>query len=250
MNTMQAENLVKRYGVGETAVTAVRGINFGMEEGEFIAIMGESGSGKSTLLSMLGALNTPTEGRYLVDDIDVYALGSEQRAEFRREFLGFVFQSFHLIPYLSLIENVMLPVATIRMSARQKRAMAETALDRVGLADKAKRLPNQISGGEQERAAIARAIVNEPPLLLADEPTGNLDTKTGREIMRLFQGLNRDGVTIIMVTHSHDAAEYADRFLRISDGRLTEDERHVKTYEITGQDPFPEHKPMARFARL
>ena len=232
MNAMQAENLTKQYGTGEAAVTAVRGISFGMEEGEFVAIMGESGSGKSTLLTMLGALNTPTEGRYLVDGMDVYALGSEQRAEFRREFLGFVFQSFHLIPYLSLIENVMLPVATVRMKAKQKRNMAETALDRVGLADKASRLPNQISGGEQERAAIARAIVNEPPILLADEPTGNLDTRTGQEIMRLFHDLNHDGTTIIMVTHSHDSADYARRILRISDGLLVEDERDVKGHQI------------------
>jgi len=250
MNTMQAENLIKQYGVGETTVTAVRGISFGMEEGDFVAIMGESGSGKSTLLTMLGALNTPTEGRYLVDDIDVYALGSEQRAEFRREFLGFVFQSFYLIPYLSLIENAMLPLATVRMSAKDKRSMAQAALDRVGLADKATRLPNQISGGEQERAAIARAIVNEPPILLADEPTGNLDTKTSQEIMRLFQGLNREGVTIVMVTHSLDAAEYADRFLRISDGLLIEDERHVKTYGMPGEQQYQEHKPMAGLGRI
>jgi putative ABC transport system ATP-binding protein len=154
-----------------------------------------------------------------------------------------------LIPYLSLIENVMLPLATVRMKAGRKKNMAETALDRVRLADKANRLPNQISGGEQERAAIARAIVNEPPILLADEPTGNLDTRTGQEIMRLFQDLNRDGTTIIMVTHSHESADYAERILSISDGMLIEDERSVKTYEIAGDRQFRLVEPVSQSAR-
>ncbi|HEC99689.1 MAG TPA: ABC transporter ATP-binding protein [Proteobacteria bacterium] len=199
---------------------AVRGISFEIRSGEFIGIMGESGSGKSTLLSMMGDLNTPTSGRYMVDKIDVYALAPEQRADFRREFLGFVFQGFYLLPYLTVLENVMLPMTTIKMRGKRKRALAEQVLDRVGLAGKASRLPSQISGGEQERVSIARAIVNEPLILLADEPTGNLDTKTSREIMGLFQNLNSDGVTIIMVTHSPECAQYAQRILRISDGFL------------------------------
>ena len=185
--------------------------------------MGESGSGKSTLLSMMGALNTPTAGNYSVDGLEVYELGPDQRADFRREFLGFIFQSFHLVTYLTLLENVMLPLATVKMSSKQKRALAEDALSRVGLNGKSHRLPGQTSGGEQERVAIARAIVNEPPLLFADEPSGNLDTKTTREVMDLLRSLNEDGTTIVMVTHSPECAGYAQRLLRISDGLLVED---------------------------
>jgi putative ABC transport system ATP-binding protein len=225
MSTIQMDNLVKRYGSGETAVLAVRGINSEIKSGELIAIMGESGSGKSTLLSMMGALNTPTSGKYRVGEIDVYALSQEKRADFRRKFLGFVFQSFHLIPYLTARENVMLPLAPVKMKGKVKRAMADEALARVGLSKKGQRLPSQISGGEQERVAIARAIVNNPPILLADEPTGNLDTKTSREIMDLLKALNADGMTIVMVTHNSECAQYAGKILRLSDGLLVEEER-------------------------
>ncbi|NOY46045.1 MAG: ABC transporter ATP-binding protein [Deltaproteobacteria bacterium] len=228
MSYLTAENLTKRYGSGDTAVLAVRGMTFSVDQGEFVAVMGESGSGKSTLLSILGALNTPTEGRYLVDDIDVYGLDSERRADFRREFLGFVFQSFHLVPYLTLAENVMLPLATVKVARNEKRRMALEALDRVGLGGKADRLPSQVSGGEQERVAIARAIVNDPPILLADEPTGNLDTKTSQEIMGLLTRLNQEGTTVVMVTHSPDCAAYARRVLRVVDGRVVEEDRIVR----------------------
>lgn len=221
MSYIVAENLVKRYGNGEAVVEAVRGISFEIESGEFVGIMGESGAGKSTLLTMMGAMNSPTSGIYTVDEIDVYRLGQEQRADFRREFLGFVFQSFHLIPYLTVAENVMLPLTTIKVSKKQKRGMAEDALSRVGLAGKFDRLPSQISGGEKERVAVARAIVNEPPVLLADEPTGSLDTKTRDEIMELLQRLNKEGMTIIMVTHSPECAKYTQRVLCVSDGLLT-----------------------------
>jgi len=223
MSYIRAEDLEKEYGTGEAIVTAVRGMSFEMETGEFVAVMGESGSGKSTLLSMMGALNTPTAGIYTVDGIDVYALKQDQRADFRREFLGFVFQSFHLVPYLTLAENVMLPLAVVTASGKTKRAMAEVALGRVGLAGKANRLPSQISGGEQERVAVARAIVNEPPVLLADEPTGNLDTRTSQGLMDLLQALNREGMTIVMVTHNPECAQCARRVLRISDGLLVGD---------------------------
>ena len=223
MSYIQAENLIKQYGTDEATVTAVGGMSFRIQMGEFVAVMGESGSGKSTLLTMLGALNTPTSGEYSVDGLGVYELGQDQRADFRREFLGFVFQSFHLVTYLTILENVMLPLVTIKTNGRTKRAMAEDALLRVGLDGKAHRLPGQISGGEQERVAIARAIVNEPPILLADEPSGNLDTKTSREVMDLLRSLNQDGMTIVMVTHSPECAGYAQRLLRISDGLLVED---------------------------
>ena len=231
MSYIVAENLTKTYGSGDATVAAVDNISFQIEEGEFVGIMGESGAGKSTLLGMLGAMNAPTSGRLIVDDIDIYGLHPEQRADFRREFLGFIFQSFHLVPYLTVIENVMLPLAVIKAKKKKKRAMALEALTQVGLRDKADRLPGQISGGEKERVAIARSIVNEPPVLLADEPTGNLDTKTTREIMELLRQLNRDGMTIIMVTHSPDCAGYARRILRVTDGKLTEDKSNVRTIE-------------------
>jgi len=223
MSYIHAENLVKQYGTADAAVMAVGGMSFRIKMGEFVAVMGESGSGKSTLLSMMGALNTPTSGEYSVDGLEVYKLGQDQRADFRREFLGFVFQSFHLVPYLTLLENVMLPLAIVKMSSKKKRALAEDALLRVGLNGKSHRLPGQTSGGEQERVAIARAIVNEPPILFADEPSGNLDTKTTREVMDLLKNLNEEGMTIVMVTHSPECAGYTRRMLRISDGLLVED---------------------------
>jgi len=223
MSYIIADNLAKTYGNGHAAVKAVAGISFNINEGEFVGIMGESGAGKSTLLGMMGAMNAPTSGRLIVDEIDVYSLNQEKRADFRREFLGFIFQSFHLVPYLTVIENVMLPLAVVRAGKKKKWAMAEEALDQVGLLDKARRLPNQISGGEKERVAVARSIVNEPPVLLADEPTGNLDTKTTGEIMKLLRRLNDEGMTIIMVTHSSDCAGYAQRLLKVSDGKLVGD---------------------------
>jgi len=217
---IQVDDLVKQYGNGETGVVAVQGIRFEIQSGELIAIMGESGSGKSTLLSMMGALNTSTSGKYCVEEIDVYTLGHEERADFRRKYLGFVFQSFHLIPYLTVQENVMLPLAPVKMKGKIKRAMADEAIARVGLAGKGHRLPSQISGGEQERVAIARAIVNHPPILLADEPTGNLDTKTSREIMALLQTLNAEGMTIVMVTHNPENAQFAHRIIQLKDGQV------------------------------
>jgi putative ABC transport system ATP-binding protein len=223
MSYIAAKNLVKEYGTGEATVTAVGGVNLGIDAGEFVAVMGESGSGKSTLLSMLGGLNAPTSGSFLVDGVDVYTLTSDERADFRKRSIGFVFQNFHLLPYLTLAENVMLPLAIVKMSRKQKLAAAIDALARVGLSEKAHRLPNQISGGEQERVAIARAIVNHPPIILADEPTGNLDTHTGAEIMRLLAQLNQEGITVIMVTHSNEYAHHARRLIRLSDGRVVDE---------------------------
>jgi putative ABC transport system ATP-binding protein len=223
MSYIVAQDLVKKYGNGAATVTAVSDISFKIESGEFIGVMGESGAGKSTLLSIMGAMNAPTSGQFVVDDIDVYSLNLEKQADFRREFLGFIFQSFHLVPYLTVFENVMLPLTIIKASRKHKRALVENALSQVGLLDKADRLPSQISGGEKERVAIARAIVNEPPVLLADEPTGNLDSKTSAEIMKLLQRLNADGMTIIMVTHSSECAQYARRLMHVSDGRLVSD---------------------------
>jgi putative ABC transport system ATP-binding protein len=241
MNYLELENISKTYGTGDGRVTALQGVTLSIQAGEFAAIMGESGSGKTTLLSILGVLNTPSGGTYQVNGVDVFALNGEQQADFRRETLGFVFQSFHLIPYLSVIENVMLPLTTKRLKEKVKQDMAEEALARVGLAAKGRRLPNQISGGEQERVAIARAVVNRPPILLADEPTGNLDTRTGREVMGLLQELNREGMT--MVTHSPEWARYTRRILHIADGRLEGEERPAPALSptaISGRTIGPE----------
>jgi putative ABC transport system ATP-binding protein len=224
MSYIHAEELVKQYGTGEAVVTAVGGVSLQIDEGEFVAIMGESGSGKSTLLSMLGGLNSPTSGRFLVNGVEVYALSSDERADFRKKCIGFVFQNFHLLPYLTLAENVMLPLAILNVSKKTKLSAATDALAHVGLGSKTTRLPSQISGGEQERVAIARAIVNRPPIILADEPTGNLDTRTGGEIMKLLTVLNQEGITVIMVTHSNEYAHYARRLIRLSDGQLVREE--------------------------
>lgn len=217
-----AKKLIKRYGMGDAVVNALTNVSFRVKRGEFVSIMGESGSGKSTLLSILGAMSSPTSGELSIDDINIYRLNGDKRSDFRREYLGFVFQSFHLLPYLSVVENVMLPLATYDKSKKMKREMAEETLIRVGLKEKINKLPGEISGGQKERVAIARAIVNNPPLLLADEPTGNLDTATSHEIMSLLRRLNCEGTTIIMVTHSRDAASFGHRLLNMSDGKMTE----------------------------
>ncbi len=222
MSHIIGQTLSKHYGRGEATVMAIEDMDFQIESGEFVAVMGESGAGKSTLLSIMGAMNAPSSGSLMVEGIDVYDLDAERRADFRREFLGFIFQSFHLIPYLDLEENVMLPLATIKAPRSRKRAMAREALAAVGLEVKLRRLPSQISGGEKERTAIARAIVNRPPVILADEPTGNLDSKTSGEIMTLLQELNARGSTIVMVTHSRACAGYADRIMQVADGRLAD----------------------------
>ncbi|TAL16880.1 ABC transporter ATP-binding protein [bacterium] len=222
MSLLIVKNLQKSYGSGDSEVKALREATFEVEEGEFVSIMGESGSGKSTLLSILGALNTPTAGNLNVAGVEVYKLGQEKRADFRREFLGFVFQNFRLIPYLTLGENTMLPLATLSISKKEKVEKARKALEHVGLASKMNRLPSQVSGGEQERAAVARAIVNEPPILLADEPTGNLDSRTAGEVMGMLKELNSHGTTVVMVTHSEKCAAIATRHLLVADGVVSE----------------------------
>ena len=226
MSFVKLENISKVYHTDGTqaGVRVLEDVNASVEEGEFICLMGPSGSGKTTLLTIIGAMNHPSEGRLLIDNIDVYGLEDERRADFRREYLGFVFQHHHLMPYLTAIENAMLPLTTINLSAREKRERAMTVLERVGLGDKATRFPNQLSGGEQGRLAIARAIVNEPPLVLADEPTGALDTRTGREVMEVFLRLNEQGQTIFIVTHNPENAALAHRIINIRDGRLAFDQ--------------------------
>ena len=215
---IEIHGLKKTYQSGDSEVDAIKQMDFFIDDQEFIAIMGQSGSGKSTLLSILGALNRPTRGKILVDSLDLYSLTTEQRADFRSEYIGFIFQSFQLIPYLTVLENVKLPMAVTGQKKKIKNQMALEVIDRVGLEAKAHRLPDQLSGGEQERVAIARAIVNKPPIILADEPTGNLDSTTAQEIMVLLQSLNKEGHTIIVVTHNPGVKDYATRTINVRDG--------------------------------
>jgi len=217
---IEISNLKKDYSVGDSRVTAIDHMDFCIDDKEFVTIMGQSGSGKSTLLSILGAMNRPTRGQVCVDSLDIYSLTNEQRADFRSEYMGFVFQSFQLIPYLTVLENVKLPMAVTGRRKKEKNEMAMAVVERVGLGEKALRLPDQLSGGEQERVAIARAIVNTPPIILADEPTGNLDSQTAGEVMELLQALNREGHTIIMVTHNSDMEAHSTRTIRVADGRV------------------------------
>ena len=220
MSLIEIKKLNKTYESGEECVMALVDVDLKIEKGEFISVMGPSGSGKSTLLSILGGLNHPTKGDVTVDDIPIYKLSLEKLADFRREYLGFIFQSFQLIPYLTVIENVMLPLSITQRTNREQVKMAEEILEKIGLAGKARRLPDQLSGGEQERVAIARALVNSPPILMADEPTGNLDSKTGKEIMDLFKSLNKEGQTIVMVTHNPENTSFSTRTISLKDGRV------------------------------
>jgi putative ABC transport system ATP-binding protein len=220
MALIEIKNVKKQYASGDDVVEALRGVDISIEAGEFITIMGQSGSGKSTLLSVLGGMNHPTFGDVEMAGEKVYQLSGEKLADFRAQNLGFVFQSFHLIPYLTAIENVMLPLAIVKMGSSAKKSAARSALERVGLGSKVDRLPNQLSGGEQERVAIARAIVNNPHILLADEPTGNLDSKTSEEVMALFRELNAAGQTVVMVTHNPENGAYSDRTITLKDGMV------------------------------
>ncbi|MBL0158901.1 MAG: ABC transporter ATP-binding protein [Bryobacterales bacterium] len=233
MAFVAVENVSKTYSDQDSSggVQVLRDVSVEIAEGEFVCLMGPSGSGKSTLLTILGAMNHPSEGRLVIDGIDVYALSDERRADFRLQYLGFVFQQHHLMPYLNAIENVMLPLATLKLAGIEKRRRALDVLEKVGLGDKASRLPSQLSGGEQGRLAIARALVNDPPLLLADEPTGTLDTKTGDEIMKVFLDLNSLGQTIFMVSHNPANAALVHRVLHIRDGEFeaTSDKKDART---------------------
>jgi putative ABC transport system ATP-binding protein len=211
-------NLSKTYPSGEGEVAALKGVSLSVETGEFVCIMGQSGSGKSTLLTILGGMCHPSAGSVEVDGTAIYSLNDDGLADFRARTFGFVFQSFHLVPYLTAMENVMLPLAPLKMTAAEKRRMAGEALAQVGLSGKESRLPSRLSGGEQERVAIARAVVNRPAILFADEPTGNLDSTTSEQVMGLFAELHRAGQTIVMVTHNPDNGRYAQRTIRLKDG--------------------------------
>ncbi|MGE0920046.1 ABC transporter ATP-binding protein [Trichlorobacter lovleyi] len=213
-------DLKKNYPSGEGNVAALKGIDLTVDTGEFVCIMGQSGSGKSTLLTILGGMCHPTAGTVEVDGTALYGLNDDGLADFRARHFGFVFQSFHLVPYLTALENVMLPLAPLKLAAEEKRSMAAEALAQVGLAGKEGRLPGKMSGGEQERVAIARAVVNRPAILFADEPTGNLDSATSDQVMGLFAQLHQAGQTIVMVTHNPENGSYAQRTIRLKDGQL------------------------------
>jgi putative ABC transport system ATP-binding protein len=219
---IELENLTKTYNGSSVPVHALKDVNLHVGEGQFVAVMGPSGSGKSTLLTVLGAMNPPTQGRVQIDGIDVYGLQPEHQADFRHEYVGFVFQQLQLLPYLTAQENVLLALAIARLSRAEKIDRARNTLERVGLQGKEDRLPSQLSGGEQGRVAVARAIVNQPPLLLADEPTGNLDQATGTQVLNLLRDLNHAGQTVVMVTHDEHAAAYATRKVNILDGQIVD----------------------------
>lgn len=220
---IRAENIVKIYKNGKLEVEALRGVSFNVDRGEFVAIMGASGSGKSTMMNILGCLDRLTSGRYLLDGEDVSALSGKRLAAVRNRKIGFVFQSFNLLPKLNALQNVELPMVYAGVASAQRRKKAMAALERVGLAERYTHRPNEMSGGQRQRVAIARSLVNDPAIILADEPTGNLDSKASVEIMSIFQELNNEGATVVMVTHEPDIAQYTKRIVTFRDGQIIND---------------------------
>ena len=235
--------IVKAYQMGDIEVTALRGVSLTVERGDFVAIMGASGSGKSTMMNILGCLDVPSRGQFYIDGIDMRTLDEAALSHIRNRKIGFVFQSFNLIPRTTARMNVELPLLYANVNARQRRARASAALELVGLGDRSSHFPNEMSGGQQQRVALARAIVTDPALVLADEPTGNLDTATSREVMLMFSELNRNGRTVILITHEDDIAAYAKRVIRLRDGLIIDDQRRVSVgaepplvSEVAGED--------------
>jgi putative ABC transport system ATP-binding protein len=236
---IQAEELTKVYQMGDNEVRALNGASFTIDKGEMVAIMGPSGSGKSTLMSIIGCLDVPTDGSYVLDGVAVENMDESELAEIRGRKIGFVFQQFNLLARTSALENVMLPLTYAGISGKERNNRALKALERVGLGDRTHHAPNELSGGQQQRVAIARALVNEPAILLADEPTGALDSRTGVEIMELFQNLHKEsGQTVILVTHDSYVARHTDRIIKLSDGHIVSDE--VNHHPVKAGAPRPE----------
>jgi putative ABC transport system ATP-binding protein len=224
-SVIRIEDLVKIYTMGEVEVRALDGVSLSIEPGEFVAVMGPSGSGKSTFMNIVGCLDRPTSGRYFLDGTDVSSLNRDQRAEIRNEKIGFVFQAFNLLPRTSALENVELPLiySSDGGTSASRAQKARECLNIVGLAGREEHFPSQLSGGQQQRVAIARALINEPKMLLADEPTGNLDSRTSEEVLAVFQKLNNEGKTVVLITHEPDIAQFARRVVGFRDGRVVED---------------------------
>ena len=231
---IKLENLVKIYDTGAIKVLGLKKINLTIERGEFVAIMGHSGSGKSTLMNILGCLDRPTLGHYYLDGIDVADMTPDQLSDIRNRKIGFVFQSFNLISRTSALKNVELPMTYARVPKAKRAVRAQLLLERVGLGARKEHMPNELSGGQRQRVAIARALANEPPLILADEPTGNLDTASSVEIMELFTKLHQEGATVVLVTHEEDIAAFAHRVIRFSDGQIQSDK--LNAARVTAED--------------
>ena len=222
---IRIENLNKIYKTGSVEVHALKDVNIEVAYGEFVAVMGHSGSGKSTLMNILGCLDRPTSGKYFLDGIDIDKQSPDELSLIRNKKIGFVFQAFNLIPRTNVLRNVELPMIYAKVKSKQRREKALELLDKVGLSDRVNHMPNELSGGQKQRVAIARALANNPPIILADEPTGNLDTNASEEIMKIFKNLNREGTSIIVVTHEPEVAKYADRIIVFKDGCIIEDSR-------------------------
>lgn len=221
------QNLKKNYQTELIEVAALRGINLQVEKSEFVAIMGPSGSGKSTLMNILGCLDIPSEGQYLFNSVDITRLTDDELSAIRNKHIGFIFQSFNLLPRLSALHNVELPLMYAGIDKTRRQGLAKTALEKVGLADRMHHRPSELSGGQRQRVSIARALVNNPGIILADEPTGALDSVSSIEIMEIFQGLHREGNTILLITHEHDVAAYGNRIIHIKDGMITSDQPNL-----------------------
>ncbi len=226
-NVIELEHLSRVYIMGDQRLYALRDISFKVNRNEYVALMGPSGSGKSTLMNILGCLDTPTSGKYLLNDHDVSHMEDKELAHVRNKEIGFVFQTFNLLPRVSALENVAVPLIYAGVSRKERLERAKVAMDMVGLSDRMDHKPNELSGGQRQRVAIARAIVNDPAIILADEPTGNLDSKTSLEIMAIFEKIHSSGNTIILVTHEPDIAEYAHRIIRLRDGLVENDEQNA-----------------------
>ncbi len=226
---IELKNVYKIYQMGEETVHALDGVDLAIDQGEFVAIVGSSGSGKSTAMNIIGCLDVPTSGTYHLGGVDVSTMGDDQQAEIRNKMLGFIFQQYNLIPKLSVLENVELPLLYAGVPGEERRERAIRSLERVGLADKGKTLPSQLSGGQQQRVSIARALAGTPSVILADEPTGALDSRTGREVLKFLKQLNREGDTVVLITHDNSIAVKADRIVRLQDGKII--------YDGDSQDP-------------